>query len=147
MVVVLDGVRTGGEATWLRERGVVEAAMESTAQYWRSVWLELESHMSLHLAQAFSNRAPQGKAACRRRRSAQRSPPDRPMLNECRVPRLTHFEIIDDDFAINVSNMLILLSLFHNVSLRVSAAEQRRRLWRRLFGVATRRREDFKPDA
>ena len=30
--------------------------MESTAQYWRSVWLELEPHMRLHLAQAFSNR-------------------------------------------------------------------------------------------
>jgi hypothetical protein len=29
--------------------------MESTAQYWRSVWLELEPHMSLHLAQTFSS--------------------------------------------------------------------------------------------
>jgi hypothetical protein len=28
-------------------------AMESTAQYCRSVWLELEPHMRLHLAQAF----------------------------------------------------------------------------------------------
>ncbi len=28
--------------TWLREQGVEEAVMESTAQYWRSVWLELE---------------------------------------------------------------------------------------------------------
>jgi transposase len=44
--------------TWLREQGVEEAVMESTAQYWRSVWLELEPHMRLHLAQAFSNRAP-----------------------------------------------------------------------------------------
>jgi transposase len=35
--------------------------MESTAQYWRSVWLELEPHMCLHLAQAFSNRAPRGR--------------------------------------------------------------------------------------
>src|SRR6266446_6287249 len=35
--------------------------MESTAQYWRSVWLELEPHMHLHLAQAFSNRAPRGR--------------------------------------------------------------------------------------
>jgi hypothetical protein len=32
--------------------------MESTAQYWRSVWLELEPHMNVHLAQAFSSRAP-----------------------------------------------------------------------------------------
>ena len=36
-------------------------SMESTAQYWRSVWLELEPHMRLHLAQAFSNRAPRGR--------------------------------------------------------------------------------------
>jgi hypothetical protein len=40
---------------WLREQGVEEAVMESTAQYWRSVWLELEPYMHLHLAQAFSN--------------------------------------------------------------------------------------------
>jgi transposase len=45
---------------WLQEQGVEEAVMESTAQYWRSVWLELEPHMRLHLAQAFSNRAPRG---------------------------------------------------------------------------------------
>jgi hypothetical protein len=25
-------------STWLQERGVEEAVMESTAQYWRSVW-------------------------------------------------------------------------------------------------------------
>src|SRR6516225_8451503 len=47
--------------TWLREQGDEEAVMESTAQYWRSVWLELEPHMRLHLAQAFSNRAPRGR--------------------------------------------------------------------------------------
>ena len=46
---------------WLQEQGVKEAVMESTAQYWRSVWLELEPHMGLHLAQAFSNRAPRGR--------------------------------------------------------------------------------------
>jgi transposase len=46
---------------WLQEQGVAEAVMESTAQYWRSVWLELEPHMGLHLAQAFSNRAPRGR--------------------------------------------------------------------------------------
>jgi hypothetical protein len=33
---------------WLREHGVEEAVMESTAQYWRSVWLELEPHLRLH---------------------------------------------------------------------------------------------------
>jgi len=48
-------------STWLQERGVEEAVMESTAQYWRSVWLELEPHMCLHLAQVFSNRAPRGR--------------------------------------------------------------------------------------
>jgi transposase len=48
-------------ASWLRERDMKEAVMESTAQYWRSVWLELEPYMLLHLAQAFSNRAPRGR--------------------------------------------------------------------------------------
>ncbi|HUV97699.1 MAG TPA: IS110 family transposase [Acidobacteriaceae bacterium] len=48
-------------ASWLRDREVEEAVMESTAQYWRSVWLELEPYMLLHLAQAFSNRAPRGR--------------------------------------------------------------------------------------
>src|SRR6266550_2087544 len=47
--------------TWLQEQAVEEVVMESTAQYWRSVWLELEPHMRLHLAQAFSNRAPRGR--------------------------------------------------------------------------------------
>jgi transposase len=46
---------------WLREQGVEEAVMESTAQYWRPVWYELERDMQLHLAQAFSNRAPKGR--------------------------------------------------------------------------------------
>ena len=47
---------------WLQERKVQEVVMESTAQYWRSVWLELEPHFpKLHLAQAQSNRAPKGR--------------------------------------------------------------------------------------
>jgi transposase len=46
---------------WLREQGVEEAVMESTAQYWKPVWYELERQMRLHLAQAFSNRAPKGR--------------------------------------------------------------------------------------
>lgn len=46
---------------WLREQGVEEAVMESTAQYWRAVWLELEPYLRLQLAQAFSNRAPRGR--------------------------------------------------------------------------------------
>jgi len=44
--------------SWLQEKEVKEAVMESTAQYWRSVWLALEPYMRLQLAQAFSNRAP-----------------------------------------------------------------------------------------
>ena len=47
--------------SWLQEKEVKEAVMESTAQYWRSVWLELEPYMRLQLAQAFSNRAPRGR--------------------------------------------------------------------------------------
>jgi transposase len=48
-------------ANWLRGQEVKEAVMESTAQYWRPVWLEMEPHMLLHQAQAFSNRAPRGR--------------------------------------------------------------------------------------
>ena len=47
---------------WLRERNVMEVVMESTAQYWKPVWLDLEPHFAkLHLAQAHSNRAPKGR--------------------------------------------------------------------------------------
>jgi len=46
---------------WLQEQGVEEAVLESAAQYARSVWLELEPPMRLHLAQAFCNRAPRGR--------------------------------------------------------------------------------------
>jgi len=48
-------------ALWLCDRGTAEVVMESTAQYWKPVWLELEPHMRLHLAQAQSNRAPHGR--------------------------------------------------------------------------------------
>lgn len=48
-------------AAWLRERGVQDVVMESTATYWRPVWLGLECHFRLHLAQAQSNRAPYGR--------------------------------------------------------------------------------------
>jgi transposase len=48
--------------SWLRERNVSEVVMESTAQYWKPVWLDLEPHFGkLHLAQAHSNRAPKGR--------------------------------------------------------------------------------------
>jgi transposase len=46
---------------WLQDRGVQEVVMESTAQYWRPVWLALEGHFRLHLAQARSNRGPRGR--------------------------------------------------------------------------------------
>jgi transposase len=48
-------------AAWLREQGVEEAVMESTAQYWKPVWYELEPYLRLQLAQACSNRAPHGR--------------------------------------------------------------------------------------
>src|SRR5438270_1974094 len=35
--------------------------MESTAQYWRPVWMSLESEFNLTLAQARSTRAPRGR--------------------------------------------------------------------------------------
>jgi transposase len=46
---------------WLRERQVREVVLESTAQYWKPIWLDLEPHFKLHLAQAQSNRAPKGR--------------------------------------------------------------------------------------
>jgi transposase len=46
---------------WLQEQGVQEAAMESTAQYWKPVWVALEGVCRLHLAQARSNRGPRGR--------------------------------------------------------------------------------------
>jgi transposase len=47
---------------WLQEHGVTEVVMESTAQYWKPLWLDLEPHFAkLHLAQAHSNRAPKGR--------------------------------------------------------------------------------------
>ena len=50
-------------AAWLQQRGVREVVMESTAQYWKPVWLALEGRFRLFLAQAWSNRAPRGKKA------------------------------------------------------------------------------------
>jgi transposase len=79
MVVVVkrSGVSTEGEVqrhrfgtgssdlhrlqAWLVEQGVEEVVMESTAQYWKPVWYELEPHFRLQLAQAHSNRAPRGR--------------------------------------------------------------------------------------
>ena len=49
---------------WLQKRAVEEVVMESTAQYGKPVWMDLEPYFGkgkLHLAQAFSNRAPQGR--------------------------------------------------------------------------------------
>ena len=48
-------------AAWLQQCGVQQVVMESTAQYWKPVWLNLEAHFRLLLAQAWSNRAPRGK--------------------------------------------------------------------------------------
>ncbi|HEX3472363.1 MAG TPA: transposase [Silvibacterium sp.] len=49
-------------SNWLQEQGVEEGVMESTAQYWRSVWMELEPHMCLHLAGVFQPRSPRAEA-------------------------------------------------------------------------------------
>lgn len=52
----------GRLVSWLQQQGVTEVVMESTAQYWKPIWLELEPHFpKLHLAQAYSNRAPKGR--------------------------------------------------------------------------------------
>lgn len=66
--VILQSRRFGAGAgelrqlsAWLGQFGVVEAVMESTAQYWKPVWMELERHLRLHLAQAQSNQAPKGR--------------------------------------------------------------------------------------
>lgn len=63
-------------AEWLLDQQVEEVVMESTAQYWKPVWAALERYWkprardqsgasrlvgTLHLAQAQSNRAPQGR--------------------------------------------------------------------------------------
>ena len=63
-------------AAWLLEQEVEEVVMESTAQYWKSVWEALERYWkplrqkqegagrmsgTLHLAQAQSNRGPRGR--------------------------------------------------------------------------------------
>jgi len=77
MVVILEADDPAGEpqrrrfgtttselqnlSSWLRQQGVQQAVMESTAQYWRPVWYELEPYMKLSLAQASSNRAPRGR--------------------------------------------------------------------------------------
>ncbi len=48
-------------ADWLAEQGVAHVLMESTAQYWRPVWMALEGRFRLHLAQAQSNRGRRGR--------------------------------------------------------------------------------------
>ena len=48
-------------SAWLLRLNVGEVVMESTAQYWYPVWIALEGQFRLHLAQAHSNAAPQGR--------------------------------------------------------------------------------------
>jgi transposase len=48
-------------ADWLAALQVQEVVMESTAQYWKPVWQQLEGQCQLHLAQAHSNRARKGR--------------------------------------------------------------------------------------
>lgn len=51
----------GNLSAWLRVHSVQEVVMESTAQYWKPVWLALEGQFQLWLAQARSNRGPRGR--------------------------------------------------------------------------------------
>jgi transposase len=46
---------------WLQARRVEEVVRESTGQYHKPVWLQLEGCFRLHLAQAQSNRGPKGR--------------------------------------------------------------------------------------
>ncbi|HYZ84275.1 MAG TPA: IS110 family transposase [Bryobacteraceae bacterium] len=46
---------------WLQARRVEEVVMESTGQYHKPVWLQLEGCFRLQLAQAQSNRGPKGR--------------------------------------------------------------------------------------
>lgn len=48
-------------SAWLRDHAVQEVVMESTAQYWKPVWIALEGQFRLQLAQARSNRGPRGR--------------------------------------------------------------------------------------
>ena len=48
-------------AEWLAAEQVQEAVMESTAQYWKPVWRQLEGQCRLELAQAQSNRVRRGR--------------------------------------------------------------------------------------
>jgi transposase len=48
-------------AEWLRAHQVQTVVMESTAQYWKPVWIALETEFEVHLAQAQSNAAPRGR--------------------------------------------------------------------------------------
>ncbi len=48
-------------AEWLAAEQVREGVMESTAQYWKPVWRQLEGQCRLELAQAQSNRARRGR--------------------------------------------------------------------------------------
>ena len=48
-------------ADWLNEQQVTTVVMESTAQYWKPVWLALEGRFRLLLAQAESNAARPGR--------------------------------------------------------------------------------------
>jgi hypothetical protein len=50
--------KPGELPAFLRAQSVEQVAMESTAKYWRPVWIALEGEFELQLAQARSTRAP-----------------------------------------------------------------------------------------
>jgi hypothetical protein len=57
----MDGLRRNVEPHRLAQVHSLVISMESTAQYWKPVWHELEGQCQLFLAQAQSNRAPRGR--------------------------------------------------------------------------------------
>jgi len=48
-------------ASWLTQQNVLEAALESTAEYWRPVWNGLEAHLKLHLCNPLQVKARRGR--------------------------------------------------------------------------------------
>jgi hypothetical protein len=86
-------------STWLKEHGVEEAVMESTAQYWRPVWLELEPYIRLHLAQAISNpEGPLPRTGQTKKIRTRNMPAPKIILNDkdLRIPQKLSFSQVRD---------------------------------------------------
>ena len=77
-------------AQWLQDQQVSEVAMESTAQYWRPVWLALDGHALLELVERVlnANRDARGHPAAV---AAKQAPERHSLLFRIQVPR-GHFD-------------------------------------------------------